>query len=199
MAKNVNERIMKEGTIVEATKLPVITIGLGSVGKLKDLAKTIWHRDDGKVVIVTKEAPDGCIYEQDRTVVVRIIGDKVKMNGLYDIYAPDTTKIEKLLSNPFELDSLPAKQLDELKPILEVASEVRPSIAPAEYGRKVIVITDEMVGKQGYINCHCPWDPDDIMTKLYAGDIFLVEDEETCKGYRIGKEEFEGTHKLEVH
>ena len=39
------------------------------------------------------------------------------MNGLYDIYAPDTTKIEKLLSNPFELDYLPAKQLDELKPI----------------------------------------------------------------------------------
>ena len=199
MAKNVNERIMKKGTIVEATKLPVITIGLGSVGKLKDLAKTIWHRDDGKVVIVTKEAPAGCIYEQDRTVVVRIIGDKVKMNGLYDIYAPDTTKIEKLLSNPFELDSLPAKQLDELKPILEVASEVRPSIAPAEYGCKVIDISDEIVGKQGYINCHCPWDPDDIMTKLYAGDIFLVEDEETCKGYRIGKEEFEGTHKLEVH
>lgn len=195
MAK-INERILKEGTIVGATKLPVITIGIGLVSELNDLDGTIWHRD-GKVVIATKEAPEGCIYEQERTVVVRIIGGKVKMNGLYDIYAPSTSKIEKLLSNPFDLKSLPSDQLDELQPILNVASEVRPSIAPAEYGRKAIVVTDEMVGEQGYINCHCPWDPDDVLTKLYVGDIFLVEDEDTYKGYRIGKEEFEGTHKLD--
>lgn len=192
---NVNERILKEGTIVEATKLPVITIGIGPVAKLKDLEGTIWHHD-GNVVIATKEAPEGCTYEQERTVVVRVIGDKVKMNGLYDIYAPNSSKIEKLLSNPFELKSLPSDQLDELQPILNIASVVRPSIAPAEYGRKVIVITDEMVGKHGYIDCHCPWDPDNVLTKLYVGDIFLVEDEETCNGYRIGKEEFESTHKL---
>lgn len=192
---NVNERILKMGTIVGTTKLPVITIGLGPVSELEDLDGTIWHRD-GKVVIATKEAPEGCTYEQDRTVVVRVIGGKVKMNGLYDIYAPNASKIEKLLSNPFELSSLPLDQLDELQPVLNMASEVRPSIAPAEYGRKVIVITDEMVNEQGYINCHCPWDPDGVLTKLYVGDVFLVEDEATCKGYRIGKEEFEGTHKL---
>ena len=196
MAKNVNERILKEGTIVGATKLPVITIGIGPVSELKDLDGTIWHHD-GKVVIATKEAPEGCTYEQERTAVVRVIGGKVKMNGLYDIYAPDAKKIEKLLNNPFDLKSLPSDQFDELQPILNVASEVRPSIAPAEYGRRVIVITDEMVGEQGYIHCHCPWDSDDVLTKLYAGDIFLVEDEETCKGYRIGKEEFDGTHKLD--
>lgn len=196
MAKNINERILKEGTIIGATKLPVITIGIGTVSELKDLDGIIWHRD-GKVVIATKEAPEGCTYDQDRTAVVRVIGGKVKMNGLYDIYAPNSDKIEKILSNPFELDSLPSDQFGELKPVLDVASEVRPSIAPAEEGRKVIVITDEMVGEQGYIDCHCPWDPDDVLTKLYVGDIFLVEDAETYKGYRIGKEEFEGTHKLD--
>lgn len=193
---NINERILKKGTIIEATKLPVITIGIGLVSELKDLDGVIWH-NNGKVVIATKEAPEGCTYEQNRTVVVRIIGGKVKMNGLYDIYAPNASKIEKLLSNPFELTSLPSDQLDELQPILNVASDVRPSIAPAEHGRKVIVITDEMVGTQGYIDCHCPWDDDDVLTKLYVGDIFLVEDEKACKGYRIGKEEFEGTHKLD--
>lgn len=197
MAKNVNERIMSEGTIVEATKLPVITIGLGRVSELKDLEGTIWHDDNGAVVIATKEAPDGCTYEQTRTVVVRVIGDKVKINGLYDIYAPDEKKIERLLSNPFELASLPNEQLAELQPVLEVASEVRPSLAPAEYGRKVIIITNDMVGEQGYTYCHCPWDPEDKLTQMYPGDIFLVEDVETCKGYRIGKEEFEGTHKLD--
>ena len=193
---NINARILNEGTIVGATKLPVITIGIGRVSGLEDLPGTIWH-EDGKVVIATKEAPEGCTYEQDRTVVVRVIGGKVKMSGLYDIYAPNESKIQKLLSNPFDLNSLPSEQLNELQPILNVASEVRPSIAPAEYGRKVIVITDEMVGEQGYVDCHCPWDPEDVLTKLYAGDIFLVEDEDTCKGYRIGKEEFEGTHQLD--
>lgn len=194
---NVNERILKEGTIIGATKLPVITIGLGRVSELKELDGTIWHDDNEQVVIATKEAPKGCLYDQDRTVVVRVIDGKVKMNGLYDIYAPDNSKIEKLLSNPFCPRSLPSDQLDELDPILKVASEFRPSIAPAEPGRRVIVITDKMVGEQGYIDCHCPWDPDDVLTHLYIGDIFLVEDEETCKGYRIGKEEFEGTHKLD--
>lgn len=194
---NINERILREGTIVGATKLPVITIGIGPVSELKDLNGTIWHNDDGKVVIATKEAPEGCTYEQERTVIVRVIGGQVKINGLYDIYAPDESKVEKLLSNTFELESLPSDQLYELQPVLNAASEVRPCIAPAEYGRKVIVITDEMVGEQGYINCHCPWDPDDVLTKLYVGDIFLVEDVNNCKGYRIGKDEFEGTHRLD--
>ena len=191
---NVNAKIISEGTIVSATKLPVVTIGLGAVSNLKELEGVIWHDGDGNVVIKTKEAPDGCLYEQDRTVVVRVIGDKVKMNGLYDIYAPAQNKIAKLLSNPIELDSLPLNQKVELAPVLWTASEVRPSLAPAEPGRRVIVITKDMLDGNEYIECHCPWDPDDVMTKLYEGDIFLVEDEATCKGYRIGREEFEGTH-----
>ena len=194
---NINEKIIKTGTIVSATKLPVITIGIGRVSELKDLPDTIWH-EDGKVVIATKEAPEGCTYEQDRIVVVRVIGDKVKMNGLFDIYAPNSNKIEKLLSNPIELSEyLKPELMTELQPVLAVASEVRPSLAPAETGRKVIIITKEMVGERGYTECHCPWDPDDVLTKLFVGDIFLVEDKKTYTGYRIGKEEFEGTYALD--
>ncbi len=193
--ENVNEYIIKNGTIVEATKLPVITIGIGAVKNLKDLKGTIWH-ENGKVVIATKEAPKGCTYDQDRIAVVRIISGKVKMHGLYDIYALERIKAEKLLSKPFELNSLPIDQLKELQPILNASSEVRPSITPAEHGRKVIIITDEMIGERGYIYCHCPWDPDDVMTKMFKGDVFVIKDEATCKGYRIGKEEFDGTHML---
>lgn len=192
----VNERIIKNGTVVKATKLPVIKIGLGVVSELKDLSGTIWHQD-GEVVIATKEAPKGCIYPQERIAVVRVIGGKVKMDGLYDIYAPTMSKIERLLSNPFDLNTLPSNQLEELQPLLSVASEVCPSIAPAEHGRKVIIITDDMIGKRGYINCHCPWDGTHVMTRLYAGDVFLIEDEDFCTGYRIGKDEFKATHILE--
>ena len=191
---NVNAKIINEGKIVTATKLPVVTIGLGKVSKLKEVEGVIWHDSSGNTIIRTKEAPCGCFYKQDRTVVVRIIGSKVKMRGLYDIYAPAPGKIEKLLSNTIDLNSLSLVQRVQLAPILWAASKVQPSLAPAEPGRKVIVITKEMLHGNEFIECHCPWDPDYVMTKLYSGDIFLVEDEATCKGYRIGREEFNGTH-----
>ena len=193
---NINAKIIENGEIKEATKLPVITIGLGPVFKLQDLDGVVWRVADGNVILRTKEAPEGCLYNQARTVVVRIIGGQVKINGLYDIYAPAPEKIGKLLSNPFELWTLPLDQRDDLAPLLEVASEIKPSLAPSEPGRKVIIITKEMMENSDYIECHCSWDPETTLTKLYEGDIFLVEDAETCKGYRIGKEEFWGTHAL---
>lgn len=192
---NVNGRILEEGKIVEAIKLPVVNIGIGRVSDLKELDGVIWHNDEW-VVISTKMANKGAIFKQDMTAVVRVIGDKVKINDLYNIYAYDSDEIEELLNDPIEIDSLPLDQLKELEPILECASEIRPSVTPADYGRKVIVITDDMVGKHGYIECHCSSHPDYFLTRLYAGDVFFVEDEKTCKGYRISKEEFELTHKL---
>jgi len=196
MANRINKRIFEMGTIVKATKLPVITIGLGKVKNLTNLKNVIWE-ENGNKIVVTKEAPDGCLYDQDRDLVVRVIGGTVLMDGMYDLYAPAPNKIEKLLGNPIVLeDYLMAEHLDQLQPILDVASVVRPSLAPAEPGRNVIIITDEMLNGEDYIQCHCPWDPEDTLTKLYAGDIFLVEDAETYTGYRIGKDEFYGTHSL---
>lgn len=190
-----NASIFEKGTIVTATKLQVLTIGLGEVSKLKDVQGTIRH-ENGKVVIVTKEQPEGCVYEQDRTVVVRVIGDKVLMDGLYDIYAPDHSKVEKLLSNPISLEEeLTEEQIEELNPVLEAASEIRPSMAPAEHGRRVIIITDEMIS-EGVTQCYNEWEPE-TATKLYPGDVFVVSDENQMTGYRIGKDEFAGTHALE--
>ena len=116
------------------------------------------------------------------------------MNGMYDIYAPAQSKIKKLLSNPFDLNTLPKEQVEDLKPILRIASEVVPSLAPEESGRRVVIITSEMCGDDGYVDCHCSWDPEDVLTKMYPGDIFLIENEEDSTGYRIGKDEFYSTH-----
>lgn len=192
-----NEEIIKKGKVQFATKLSVLTIGIGPVGTLRDLPGVVRHDDNNEVIIATKEAPEGCRYDQDRIAVVRIIGGKVKMNDMYDIYAPAKNKIDKLLSNPFDLNTLTKEQLEDLKPILSIASEVVPSLAPEESGRSIIVITPEMCGDEGYVNCHCPWDPEDVLTKMYPGDIFLIENEEEYKGYRIGKDEFNSTHVID--
>ncbi len=198
MKNSINEKILAKGTIRNATKLPVITIGLGKVKDLKPLDRIIWKDEDGNVLISTKENPEGILYDQDSTAVVRVIGGKVKMNGMYDLYVPAARKIEKLLGNPIVLsDQLDEAQLAELAPILGAASEVRPSLAPAEPGRKVVVVTKEMLEGAEYILCHCSYEPDPEATvRLYEGDIFLVEDTSTAAGYRIGKDEFAETHEL---
>ena len=190
-----NEKIFEMGAIVGARKIEVITIGLGKVKELSNLEDVIWHNADGKTVIVTKEAPQGCTYDDDRTVVVRVIDGKVLIGGKYDIYAPGEDKIEKLLRKPYDLSELSEEQMMDLKPLLDVASEVRPAIAPGESGRRVIVITAEMIAA-GVTECYNEWDPE-TPCALEEGDVFLVSDKSQFKGYRIGREEFTGTHQFE--
>ena len=190
-----NQKIFELGTIVGARKIEVITIGLGKVKDLGDLEGVIWHNADGKTVIVTKEAPQGCTYDDDRTVAVRVIDGNVLIGGKYDIYAPGEDKIEKLLRKPYDISKLSEEQMAELKPLLDVASEVRPAIAPGESGRCVIVITAEMIAA-GVTECYNEWEPETPCV-LEEGDVFLVSDESQFKGYRIGREEFVGTHQFE--
>ena len=190
-----NQRIFELGTIVGARKIEVITIGLGKVKDLGDLEGVIWHNADGKTVIVTKEAPQGCTYDDDRTVVVRVIDGNVLIGGKYDIYAPGEDKIEKLLRKPYDISKLSEEQMAELKPLLDVASEVRPAIAPGESGRCVIVITAEMIAA-AVTECYNEREPETPCV-LEEGDVFLVSDESQFKGYRIGREEFVGTHQFE--
>lgn len=202
-----NQPIFERGTIVPCTKMSVLTIGLG-LGR--DICDLIIERDGedeedykvfqhipGHILVATKEHPEGDSYADNLTVVVRVLDGRVLINGQYDLYCPGEDKIGKLLSNPVNLDQLLSKeQLDELEPLFLVASDIRPSLAPEDPCRMVICITDDMVGEAGTIKCQCPWDPDNVLTDLYPGDFFLVQDPETFKGYRIGKEEFELTHKL---
>lgn len=189
-----NNKIFEMGSVVGARKIEVITIGLGKVKNLGVLDGVVWHKY-GKTFIATKEAPQGCDYDDDRTVVVRIIDGKVLINGKFDIYAPGEDKIEKLLRKPYDLSKLSEEQMAELKPLLDVASEVRSAIAPGESGRRVIIITAEMI-EAGVTECYNEWDPK-TPCKLEAGDVFLVSDESKFQGYRIGSEEFVGTHQFE--
>lgn len=192
-----NKEIFERGTIVGATKLPVITIGLGPINKIGTLRGIIWRNAEGQTVIRTKEKPEGMVYpDQTLTAVVRVIGDKVLMAGEYDIYVPARDKIQKLLSNPISLDSLPEIAQIPLRPLLNVASEVRPSLAPEETGRKVILIDEDVLAGHESITCHCSWDADGQYTILHLGDVFVVEDEEKMLGYSIKCDEFYGTHIL---
>lgn len=190
-----NQKIFELGTIVGARKIQVVTIGLGKVKNLGELKDIIWHNADGKTVIATKEAPQGCTYDDNRTVVVRVIDGKVMIGNKYDIYAPSEDKIEKLLKKPYDLSKLPEEKMAELKPLLDVASDVCPAIAPGESGRRVIVITAEMIAA-GVTECYNEWDLETPCV-LEEGDVFLVSDESQFKGYRIGCEEFAGTHQFE--
>ncbi len=196
-----NLHTIESGIIHGATKLPVMTIGLGRVGDLKDVDGVIWHDENGNVVVSTKENPEGIVYNQDLILVVRVIGGKVLINGQYDMYCPASSKIDRLLSNPVILEEeLTAEQLAELQPLFEATTSVVPSMAPAEYGRKVIIITADMLEGSDHLVCELPLSWSDgvpSFTDLYEGDILLVEDEASGKGYRIGAQEFAETHALD--
>lgn len=206
MAKK-NERIFQNGIIRTATKFPVLKIGLGLVGDLQDLTIThkgkerliIRHNADNQVVIHTPEDPDGGLYFQNLTAVVRVIGGHVLSYGLYDISVHSQDEIEKLLSNPITLEAphVTPKLLAELQPLLNIASNVRPSLDPAEYDRKVILITDDMVGKEGFIECVCTGDEESgKTTRLFPSDVFVIENFENFQGYRITAFEFVNTYEL---
>lgn len=205
-----NALVVAMGPIVSATKLAVITICLGNPDNCRELPGVFEHQPDGTTLVFTKEAPKGIAYTQEGCqVVVRVLGGKVLIDGQYDIYCPPASKLPKLLSNPCKLGEVCTKhQLDELWPLFEASEKIIPSIAPEEPGRKVVVLSPEMVeeigadgtdSKGAYILIRDEWDdnPDSPLTKLYSGDVFLVSEEATAKGYRIGCEEFELTHKLD--
>ncbi len=199
--KENKNNIIAKGTVRPATKLPVVTIGLGRVRDLRELPGVVSKNENGDTVIVTKEHLNGIAYPQSWTAITRVIDGKVLINGHYDLYAVKDEKLPKLLGNRIDLsDHLDETQLAELQPIFGVASEITPSLAPANSGRKVIEITKEMLGDSDHIQCELPlsWNNGQpSSTPLYEGDIFVMENEETGKGYRIGREEFAGTHRFD--
>ena len=204
-----NACIVANGEIRTCTKLQVLTIGIGDPRSCEELSGVFEHQENGETMVFTKEAPQGIVYPEGSEAVVRVLGDNVLIDGKYDLYCPPANKLAKLLSNPCNLQEVcTEKQLADLKPVLDAAKEVKPSIAPAEPGRRVIVITDKLINtigsdgfdeKGAFILERDEWDtnPDSQLTKLYSGDIFLVTDEIAAKGYRIGKEEFNLTHTLD--
>lgn len=186
-----NEKLFEMGVLIPAVKRPLATIDLGKVSALSNLPGVIWNTN-GKVVISTKEFPEGHVFQQDLNAFVRFggVGFKVKTNGFYDIEAFDTQKIKASLGTPYELSTLPANTLADLKPLLDVASDVTHYICGALHGFSAIIVTNQMVGSLGYIMCHCSGDPDTKLTKLHCRDVFLVEDADAKKGFKMSMEEF---------
>lgn len=186
-----NEKLFEMGVLIPAVKLPLATIDLGKVSALSNLPGVIWNAN-GMVVISTKEFPEGHVFQQDLNAFVRFggVGFKVKTNGFYDIEAFDTQKIKASLGTPYELSTLPANILTDLKPLIDVASDVTHYICGSLHGFSAIIVTNQMVGSLGYIMCHCSGDPDTKLTKLHYKDVFLVEDAEAKKGFKISMEEF---------
>lgn len=199
MTNNANAWLFEKGKIVSATKLPVITIGLGEVSKLKELNGIIWKDDnDGNVRIRTKEDPSGAKYDPSWQAVVRLFGDKIVIDGEYDLYAVPPEKATKLLGNTFDIDSLDNWTLSQLVPLLNAASEIRASMSPEEIGRKVILVTEEMLEGCDCKYCNCSWNTDGALTPMGLCDVFVVEDEDKMQGYRIGMEEFFYTHTFQT-
>ena len=85
---------------------------------------------------------------------------------------------------------MPANTLADLKPLLDVASDVTHYICGVLHGFSAIIVTKQMVGSLGYIMCHCSGDTDAKLTKLHHQDIFLVEDAEAKKGFKMSMDEF---------
>lgn len=203
-----NAQIIANGSIRPATKLSVLTICIGHPDKCAELPGVIEHTPEG-TYLITKEATQGIKYGSDRKAVVRILGGKVFLNGQYDIYCPELSKLHKLMKNPVELhDVCTNEQIMDLKPVLDAAEEITASMAPEEAGRRVVVITPQLIEQIGadgtdekgaFILERDEWDddPESHLTRLYSGDIFLISDEDAGEGYRIGKEEFASTHKFD--
>lgn len=187
-----NEKIFRNGTVKKAKKLKVLTFSLGTVGELKPLKGVIDRMENGTVRLHTKEAPaEGTAYPVDHVAVVRVLGGRVFIDGKYDIYTLSAEKAAQKLVHSISKEKLVTdKQLKELQPLLDCGKECRGFITPEEI-RKVIVITEDM----GVDTCYNEWEPE-TPCPMVPGDVFLVSDEATCTGYRIGKEEFEETHIL---
>lgn len=194
-----NERILREGTIVRATKLQVITIILGRATDFEELEGTVMRNKNGNIYFYSKDSYTKCPSIEYSYVAVRIIGDQVKTDGLYDFYFPEEEELKNLRKNRIKLGMLTDDQINELVPLLKVAPEISLCLTVAEKGCEVVVIDEQMVGENGYIKCLCldEDDPDGMLRRFYPGDVFVVVDRINCQGYRLSRKEFSDAYKLE--
>ena len=205
-----NFAIISLGVQLTATMKQMNAICLGHVGDLRPLEGVVEKSNsfDGTVFIKTREsAPLFNKYPADFLAVIRFTDDHVlNQNGLYDLYAMPAEVASKKLSTPADL-TIPHQSASDLLPILGSASEIRPYIMAAEPNRKVIMVTDDMINtivpdgfdeKGAFILVRDKWDLDSHspLTRIYAGDFFLVSNAYLNLGYRIGEDEFFETHTL---
>lgn len=202
LESTLNRNVILHGESRRAVKNEVVTILLGKVGEVSDVYGVIWRtvNNPNHTYVVNKENPEGTAYDDDWILVVRIIKGRVLINGMFDLYAVKPEKAEQLAKNKVNLEEYSTpEQMEELKPLLESTKSVTTVLTPKE-NRTAILITQDTVEKFGNgeeIACYNEWNE---VSSLVPGDVFIVtkfnENDGECRGYRIGKEEFEGTHEF---
>lgn len=202
LESTLNRNVILHGESRRAVKNEVVTILLGKVGEVSDVYGVIWRtvNNPNHTYVVNKENPEGTAYDDDWILVVRIIKGRVLINGMFDLYAVKPEKAEQLAKNKVNLKEYSTpEQMEELKPLLESTKSVTTVLTPKE-NRTAILITQDTVERFGNgeeIACYNEWNE---VSSLVPGDVFIVtkfsESDGEYRGYRIGKEEFEGTHEF---
>lgn len=167
--------------------------------------------------VKTKEQPNGCFYDEaEYRVVLRVLGGNVFMSGRPDSYCWDTEKISNLHLDPKNLPFIgihSAIGIIRLGKLLETVTSEKDKnwlaeffcqcnqdylliTTPAEQ-RTVVEVTEKLYSN-GLTACVDQWmKPDENgecpETQIFIGDYLVI----SKKGvYRIGREEFFKTHKL---
>lgn len=187
-----NEKIFRKGRIRNAHRKDVIKLLLGPLGELREVKGAIEHSDNGVILYTRESPPSGTLYPSNYLCLLRIVGvDPIVKNGRYDLFALSPAEVKNRISG-VEVSIEPLMTLNqarEIAPILAAAKEVH-AYQKFIRVRSVIIITPEMEVDSCYEN------DNEEPTPINVGDVFIVTDMESMKGYRVSKTEFEETHTL---
>lgn len=159
-------------------------------------------------VLITKEQPTGCLYDEDTyQVVCRVINGKLLINGMLDVYTWKQTKVAKMEKRPIGfiegeenlkamLANMPnEEERDMLKDFFALFTFDMSLVHTEAEERKCIEVTQELYdsGLQYSVD---EWMPEDEngetdATELNIGDFLIVSDDGV---YCIRHDEFLETH-----
>ena len=159
-------------------------------------------------VLITKELPAGCLYDEDTyQVVCRVINGKLLINGMLDVYTWKQTKVAQMEKRPIGfiegeenlkamLATMPnAEERDMLKDFFALFTFDMSLVHTEAEERKCIEVTQELYDS-GLNYSVDEWMPEDEngeaeATKLNVGDFLIVSDDGV---YCIRHDEFIATH-----
>ena len=173
-------------------------------------------RDIFRQMVVTKETPDGHLYdEEEYRVVLRIYDGRLKSADMLDVYCWSRADFLKKAKNIKTIGCNSGQGLLNLASLIEEMSLESEKLQVANFFsslnkdllyveskaemRKVVEVTQELYDS-GITRCIDSWqEPDENgnyeFTELNVGD-FLVLEEDKQSVYCIRKEAFLATHKL---
>ncbi len=206
-------RILSLGKVRNCTKLALDNIMFPAWDELGLLGQLV------RQCVVTKEQPAGYIYpEAEFRMVMRILNGKLFMNARPDVYCWKANKVAKAVKNAKIIGTNSAEGLVNLSEVMATIPDEgeKKSFAgmmanlkrdlllvhtPAE-ARTCIVVTQELYDA-GVTACVDSWvepdaDGNGPETKLHVGDVLIIEHKpEGDFVYRVGRDEFDETHRFD--